>query len=59
VSRDPVAADAVGARIIEQKRREMNLPGLKTAGREPTHIRTAEAIGVGYAAEDRISLVQI
>lgn len=38
---DPVAIDAIGWDIIEQKRKEMGLPTLKQAGREPTYIATA------------------
>lgn len=41
VSRDPVAMDATGWQIIEQKRAEKGLKSLKEAGREPTYIATA------------------
>ncbi len=43
-SRDPVALDATGWRIIEQQRAEHGLPTLKAAKREPTYIaRAADA----------------
>jgi uncharacterized protein (DUF362 family) len=38
---DPVAIDTIGWDIIKQKRKEMGLPTLKQAGREPTYIATA------------------
>ncbi|MDZ7330514.1 MAG: DUF362 domain-containing protein [candidate division KSB1 bacterium] len=38
---DPVAIDMIGWDIIEQKRKEMGLPSLKQAGREPSYITTA------------------
>ncbi len=38
---DPVAIDMIGWDIIEQKRKEMGLPSLKQAGREPSYIATA------------------
>jgi uncharacterized protein (DUF362 family) len=41
VATDPVALDVVGWRIIEQRRKEVGLPTLREAGREPTYILTA------------------
>ena len=41
VSTDPVALDTVGWKIIEDRRREVGLPSLKEAKREPTYIATA------------------
>ena len=41
VSMDPVALDYVGWQIIEEKRREMDLPPLKEVGRQPSYIKTA------------------
>ncbi len=38
---DPVAIDTIGWDIIEKKRKELGLPTLKQAGREPTYIATA------------------
>jgi len=41
VSRDPVALDFTGWQIIERKRAEKGLPGLRAARREPLYIATA------------------
>jgi uncharacterized protein (DUF362 family) len=41
VSRDPVALDYTGWRIIEQKRAEKGLPSLREVHREPAYIATA------------------
>jgi uncharacterized protein (DUF362 family) len=41
VSRDPVALDWTGWRMIERKRAENGMPPLKQARREPTYIATA------------------
>jgi hypothetical protein len=59
VSTDPVAADAVGLRIIQAKRREIfgeDRPLQPTAH----HIRLAETVhGLGVAEMDRIDLVRL
>jgi len=59
VSTDPVAADAVGLRIIQAKRREAfgeNRPLQPTAH----HIQLAETVhGLGIADMDRIDLVRL
>ncbi len=59
VSADPVAADAVGAGIIEKRRKELDLPSLKQAGRPPGHIQTAQSLEVGTADLDRIRKIEI
>ncbi|MDZ7372802.1 MAG: DUF362 domain-containing protein [candidate division KSB1 bacterium] len=41
VATDPVALDYVGWQIIETRRKEVGLPTLREAGREPTYILTA------------------
>ncbi len=41
VATDPVALDYTGWQLIEKKRKEMGLPSLKEAEREPTYIATA------------------
>ncbi len=53
---DPVAMDKVGAGIIEEKRKEVGLPSLKEAGREPKYIQTAASLGLGV---DDPTLIQI
>ncbi|MFH2108215.1 MAG: DUF362 domain-containing protein [Chrysiogenia bacterium] len=54
VSRDPVALDFCGWGIIESLRREAGLPSLAAAGREPSYIRSAAALGLGHDQESRI-----
>jgi len=47
VSRDPVALDLCGWTVIDALRREMGLPALAAAGREPSYIKTAGRKGLG------------
>ena len=54
LSRDPVAIDRIGARLIEEKRKEKGLPSLKESGREPLHIATAASKGLGTDNPDEI-----
>jgi len=56
---DPVAIDFTGWQLIEQRRREMGLPSLAEAGREPKWIATAGAIGVGAARADDIEVIEV
>ncbi|MCX5887387.1 MAG: DUF362 domain-containing protein [Proteobacteria bacterium] len=58
LSRDPVALDRVGCEIIEAKRKEKGLPGLKEVGRDPKHIRTAFKKGLGIGDMKRIEVVK-
>ena len=44
---DPVAMDILGWAVVEEWRRNNQLPSLKDAGREPTYIRTAADLGLG------------
>jgi uncharacterized protein (DUF362 family) len=59
VSRDPVALDFCGREIIDSLRREMGLPTLAEAGREPAYIRTAARLGLGQAAEHLIQRISL
>jgi len=59
VSRDPVAIDFAGLGIINSLRREMGLPTLADAGREPAYIQTAARLGLGQATERLIQKVSI
>jgi len=59
VSRDPVAIDFAGLGIINSLRREMGLPTLADAGREPAYIQTAARLGLGQAVERLIRKVSI
>lgn len=58
VGTDPVAMDQTGYKIIKEKRDELGLPSLKQAGREPKYIQTAAAMGLGFANEDNIDLIE-
>ncbi|HCN18724.1 MAG TPA: hypothetical protein DIS73_00300, partial [Planctomycetia bacterium] len=58
VGRDPVALDRICANIIEDKRKEMGLPSLKQAKREPKYIRTAAALSLGEDDPKKIELVE-
>lgn len=61
MSRDPVAMDATGWRIIEQLRKQKGLPTLQEAGRPPRYIElaAAEPYRLGRAREDEIERVEI
>ena len=59
VSRDPVAADAVGVEVIEKRRKALNLPHLRASGRPPVHVQTAERLGLGLAEMSRIERIEI
>jgi uncharacterized protein (DUF362 family) len=59
LSFDPVAVDFIGWGLIDQRRKEIGLPSLADAGREPKWIATADAIGLGAARKDRIELIEI
>ena len=53
---DPVAIDALGASIIEEKRKREGLPSLEEDGRPARHIRTAASLGLG---EDDLGKVEV
>jgi uncharacterized protein (DUF362 family) len=59
VSRDPVAVDFAGREIINLLRREMGLPTLADAGREPAYIQTAARLGLGQAAGSLMQTVNL
>lgn len=59
VAEDPVALDATGWRIIEQKRAEMGLKPLRATGREPRYIATAAARGLGTNLAERIERLEV
>jgi len=59
VARDPVALDAVGARIIEEQRRAKGMPSLEEEKRPPRYIQSAEAIELGWARDDKIRFVEV
>ncbi|KAA0242982.1 MAG: DUF362 domain-containing protein [Candidatus Brocadia sp. AMX2] len=57
VGRDPVALDRICHTIIEEKRKEMKLPSLKQANREPKYISTAAALGLGIDEPSKINVI--
>jgi uncharacterized protein (DUF362 family) len=57
-SLDPVAADAVGWRLIEELRSRKGLPSLKEEDREPVYLSTAEKMGLGRAHSDSIEVIE-
>jgi len=59
VSRDPVAVDHISWTIIEERRKEIGLPSLAAAGREPIWIATAASRGLGVNEIDKMDIVRI
>lgn len=59
VSTDIVAADAIGAELLEKQRAAKGLKPLAGDGRPPTHIATAAARGLGIADLRRIERLEI
>jgi uncharacterized protein (DUF362 family) len=55
---DPVALDATGWHIIEDRRKETGLPPLKEVGRYPVTIETAAEKGLGEADASGIEVVE-
>jgi uncharacterized protein (DUF362 family) len=58
-STDPVAMDTVGWDVIEEARKQNDLPTLARAGREPAYIRTAAELGLGVHDKNAIRFRQI
>lgn len=58
ISADPVAADTVGWKLIEQLRARKGLPSLKEEGREPNYLSTAEKLGLGNAHLENIQVLE-
>jgi uncharacterized protein (DUF362 family) len=59
MSLDPVAADSVGAKIIERKRKKMGFPSLEEAKRPPKYIATAAKKGLGVDDVSKIELLEL
>ena len=55
-STDPVALDVIGWNLIENLRKENNLPTLKAAGREPSYLKAAAELGLGIFDTNKIRL---
>lgn len=56
---DVVAADAVGWRIVEERRKEIGLKSLAADGRAPLHIVAAERLGIGVADRERVEVAPV
>jgi len=57
-SLDPVAADAVGWKIIEDLRSQKGLASLKEEDRRPLYLETAERMGLGQARIEKIQVIE-
>lgn len=57
-SRDPVAADYVAWRLIEELRLKNGLPSLAEENREPLYLATAERLGIGWATANNIQILE-
>jgi uncharacterized protein (DUF362 family) len=57
-STDPVAVDAIAWRLIEARRKEVDLPPLADQDREPTWIADAAALGLGEADPEKITVME-
>jgi len=58
-SRDTVAIDAVGAHIIDQKRRAVGMKSLADSNQAPLYLDEARKIGLGENRLDRIKVTTI
>ena len=57
-SLDPIAADRVGWRIVEDLRKAKGLPSLEEEKRPPLYLRTAERMGLGSATLSEIQIIE-
>jgi uncharacterized protein (DUF362 family) len=58
-STDPVALDAVGWRILEERRKEVGLKPVEDEGRGPRYIEGAAKLGLGVDDPTRIEIVDV
>jgi uncharacterized protein (DUF362 family) len=56
---DPVAADTIGWKIVEELRAKKGLPSLREENREPKYLKTAEKMGLGKADFKRINVREV
>jgi uncharacterized protein (DUF362 family) len=59
VSTDPVAVDAVGRKIIDERRAALGLPSVAEAKREPEYIETAGNLGLGIADPTKVKVEDV
>jgi uncharacterized protein (DUF362 family) len=57
-SLDPVAADHVGWKLVEELRKAKGLPTLAEDGRPPSYLKSAERLGLGRASDDGIQILE-
>lgn len=55
---DPVAVDYVGWQMIERFREKKGVPSLKEETREPSYLKTAEKLGLGYSDPEKIEIIE-
>lgn len=58
-SRDPVALDTIGTKIIDERREQVGLPTLKDVGRYPRQLLSAAERGLGNTDPARIDMREI
>jgi uncharacterized protein (DUF362 family) len=58
-STDPVAIDAVGWSLIEDRRKEKKLASLAEQNREPKWLSTASGLGLGESDPERIGVEEV
>jgi len=56
---DPVAMDVIGWGVVEEWRKNNNLPTLKEANREPTYLRIAGELGLGVYDKNKIAMREV
>lgn len=55
---DPVAADFIGWKIIEELRAQTDLPKLEEEKRSPRYLETAARMGLGKGSEEEIAVIE-
>ena len=56
VATDPVAMDTMGWKIVDDERKQRNIPNLKDSRREPRYVRNAGEFGLGVHDLNRIQM---
>lgn len=59
VSTDPVAVDAVGCDVLDERRREVGLRTLAEEGRAPRYVAESAKLGLGVADRARIEIPRV
>lgn len=56
VATDPVAMDTMGWKIVDDERKQRNIPSLKDSRREPRYVRNAGEFGLGVHDLNKIQM---